>query len=62
MVSGLVQIFATKYRFENNNIMTEVCMLHVTGVLWTGIDTVIPNAREAVKFIREKVESMVSIY
>ena len=42
--------------------MTEVCMLHVTGVLWTGIDTVIPNAREAVKFIREKVESMVSIY
>ena len=27
----------------------------MSGVLWTGLDTIVPGAQEAVKFLREKV-------
>ena len=30
-------------------------MIDATGVLWTGLDTVVPGAQEVVKFLRQKV-------
>lgn len=30
-------------------------MFMLTGVLWTGLDTVVPGAQEVVKFLRQKV-------
>ena len=40
-------------RFHDVQILS--FFLHPTGVLWTGLDTIVPGAQDVVKCLRQKV-------
>ena len=32
-----------------------ICAVYLSGVLWTGLETVVPGAQEVIKYLRQKV-------